>query len=311
MKVGIIGLGKMGFNLACNMLENNIEVIGYDIDSNVVSKINEHQVFKSSHFEFYETLTQFVQSLSSEDALFLLVPHGEETEKMLGELVNALPKQVIVIEAGNSHYKNSHYWYERYKEKGLFLLDCGTSGGLKGARHGLCSMIGGDKEAFDRIEPILKLISQESGYLYTGPAGSGHFLKMVHNGIEYGMMQAIAEGFELLDASEFEYSYKEVAALWNNGSVIRSWLMELMIDAFSEDDKLEKISGVMHASGEAKWTVETALDLNVPAPVNALSLMMRNRSLRNDTFSGKVVASLRQQFGGHAVVKSEEVKGVE
>ena len=172
-------------------------------------------------------------------------------------------------------------------------------------------MIGGDKEAFDRIEPILKLISQESGYLYTGPAGSGHFLKMVHNGIEYGMMQAIAEGFELLDASEFEYSYKEVATLWNRGSVIQSWLMELMIDAFSEDEKLEKISGVMHASGEAKWTVETALDLNVPTPVIALSLMMRNRSLQSDTFSGKVVASLRQQFGGHAVVKSEEYKGVE
>ena len=309
MKVGIIGLGKMGFNLACNMLEKNIEVIGYDIDFNVLTKINHLQLFKSSQFEFYETLNQFVKSLSSEDAIFLLVPHGEETEKMLGELLNILPKHVIVIEAGNSHYKNSHYWYERYKEKDLFLLDCGTSGGLKGARYGLCSMIGGDKEAFDRIEPILKLISQESGYLYTGPAGSGHFLKMVHNGIEYGMMQAIAEGFELLDASEFEYSYKEVATLWNNGSVIQSWLMELMIDAFSEDEKLEKISGVMHASGEAKWTVETALDLNVPTPVIALSLMMRNRSLRNDTFSGKVVASLRHQFGGHAVVKSEEFKG--
>lgn len=309
MKVGIIGLGKMGFNLACNMLEKNIEVIGYDIDFNVLTKINHLQLFKSSQFEFYETLNQFVKSLSSEDAIFLLVPHGEETEKMLGELLNILPKHVIVIEAGNSHYKNSHYWYERYKEKDLFLLDCGTSGGLKGARYGLCSMIGGDKEAFDRIEPILKLISQESGYLYTGPAGSGHFLKMVHNGIEYGMMQAIAEGFELLDASEFEYSYKEVATLWNNGSVIQSWLMELMIDAFSEDEKLEKISGVMHASGEAKWTVETALDLNVPTPVIALSLMMRNRSLRNDTFSGKVVASLRHQFGGHAVVKSEKFIG--
>jgi len=287
MKVGIIGLGKMGFNLACNMLEKNIEVIGYDIDFNVLTKINHLQLFKSSQFEFYETLNQFVKSLSSEDAIFLLVPHGEETEKMLGELLNILPKHVIVIEAGNSHYKNSHYWYERYKEKDLFLLDCGTSGGLKGARYGLCSMIGGDKEAFDRIEPILKLISQESGYLYTGPAGSGHFLKMVHNGIEYGMMQAIAEGFELLDASEFEYSYKEVATLWNNGSVIQSWLMELMIDAFSEDEKLEKISGVMHASGEAKWTVETALDLNVPTPVIALSLMMRNRSLRMIRFRVK------------------------
>lgn len=311
MKVGIIGLGRMGFNLACNMLEKNNEVIGYDIDLNVLNKINDNPLFQNCNFEFYDTLSQFVQSLSSEDALFLLVPHGEETDKMLIELLNLLPEDVIVIEAGNSHYKNSQYWYKRYKEKGLFLLDCGTSGGLKGARNGLCSMIGGDKEAFDRIEPILKQISQENGYLYAGPAGSGHFLKMVHNGIEYGMMQAIAEGFELLHESEFEYSYKEVATLWNSGSVIRSWLMELMIDAFSEDEKLEKLSGVMHASGEAKWTVETALELNVPTPIIALSLMMRNRSLRNDTFSGKVIASLRQQFGGHAVVKKEVAEGGE
>ncbi|KGR77928.1 phosphogluconate dehydrogenase (NAD(+)-dependent, decarboxylating) [Ureibacillus sinduriensis] len=311
MKIGIVGLGKMGFNLACNMLENNIKVIGYDIDIKVSNKIHETPLFNENQFEFYNDFNQFVQSLSPNDAIFLLVPHGGETEKMLGELVNVLPKDMIVIEAGNSHYKNSQYWHKKYKKKGLYLLDCGTSGGLDGARNGLCSMIGGDIEAFERIEPILRKISQENGYLYTGPAGSGHFLKMVHNGIEYGMMQAIAEGFELLHEGEFEYNYKEVATLWNNGSVIRSWLMELLIDAFDEDENLEKISGVMHASGEAKWTVETALDLNIPTPIIALSLMMRNRSTRNDTFSGKVVASLRQQFGGHAVVKTTQLEGGE
>ncbi|RTQ96131.1 phosphogluconate dehydrogenase (NAD(+)-dependent, decarboxylating) [Lysinibacillus telephonicus] len=308
MKIGIVGLGRMGFNLACNMLENNIDVVGYDIDHSIMDKIQCNSLFKKRNFMFFHSLVEFVESLSPTDALFLLVPHGEETEKMLEELLNNLPKNIIVIEAGNSHYKNSQYWYKRYKEKGIYFLDCGTSGGLKGARHGLCSMIGGDKEAFDRIEPILKKISSENGYLYTGPAGSGHFLKMIHNGIEYGMMQAIAEGFEILHESEFEYSYKEVATLWNSSSVIKSWLMELMINVFSEDQSLENISGEMHASGEAKWTIETALDLNVPAPVIALSLMMRNRSLRHDTFAGKVVASLRHQFGGHAVVKKANFK---
>ncbi len=311
MKIGIIGLGKMGFNLACNMLEKNINVIGYDIDSSIVKKIHHNSLFENSNFIFFNQLAPFVESLSSTDAIFLLVPHGEETEKMLNELLTILPESIILIEAGNSHYKNSQYWYKRYREKGIYFLDCGTSGGLKGARHGLCSMIGGDKEAFDRIEPILKRISSENGYLYTGSAGSGHFLKMIHNGIEYGMMQAIAEGFEILHESEYEYNYKEVATLWNSSSVIKSWLMELMIDVFNEDQQLENISGEMHASGEAKWTVETAFDLNVPAPVIALSLMMRNRSLRHDTFSGKVVASLRQQFGGHDVVKKTSIEGRE
>jgi 6-phosphogluconate dehydrogenase len=187
--------------------------------------------------------------------------------------------------------------------KGIYFFDCGTSGGMEGARNGACTMIGGDAEVFKTIEPIFKDITVENGYLYAGRAGSGHFLKMVHNGIEYGMMQAIAEGFEILEKSPFDYDYEKVAKVWNNGSVIRSWLMELTENAFSKDAKLNGLKGVMHSSGEGKWTVETALDLQTAAPVIAMSLMMRYRSLEEDTFSGKVVAALRNEFGGHAVEK--------
>lgn len=163
-------------------------------------------------------------------------------------------------------------------------------------------MIGGDEKIFQFVRPLFESISMENGYLYTGQIGSGHFLKMIHNGIEYGMMQAIAEGFEILEHSKYDYDLEAVAKVWNHGSVIRSWLMELMEKAFSEDPKLEKIKGIMHSSGEGKWTVETALDLQVPAPVITLSQIMRYRSLQDDTFSGKVVASLRNQFGGHEVI---------
>ena len=166
-------------------------------------------------------------------------------------------------------------------------------------------MIGGDLEAFGKIEQLFQDVSTDHGYLYAGPSGSGHFLKMVHNGIEYGMMQAIAEGFEVLEKSPFDYDYEDVARVWNHGSVSRSWLMELTKSAFSKDAKLDDIRGVMHASGEGMWTVETALEYDVPTPVIALSLMMRQRSLQDDTFSGKVVAALRNEFGGHAVEKKE------
>lgn len=166
-------------------------------------------------------------------------------------------------------------------------------------------MIGGNREVFSRIEPLFKDMAVENGYLYAGESGSGHFLKMVHNGIEYGMMQSIAEGFEVLEKSAFDYNYEDVARVWSNGSVIRSWLMELTQNAFSKDPKLEGIKGVMHSSGEGKWTVETALEVQASAPVIALSLFMRYRSLDQDTFHGKVVAALRNEFGGHAVEKSE------
>lgn len=223
---------------------------------------------------------------------------------MIDILIPFLSQGDIVIDGGNSHYKQSIVRGEKLSTHGIHFLDVGTSGGTAGTAQGGCFMIGGNKQAFAILEPLFQDIAVNQGYLFTGGSGSGHFLKMIHNGIEYGMMQAIAEGFELLEKSDFDYDYEEVARVWSNGSVIRSWLMELTQNAFSKDPKLEGISGVMRSSGEGKWTVETALEIQASAPVIAMSLFMRYRSLESDTFHGKIVAALRNEFGGHEIVQN-------
>ena len=292
MEIGLIGLGKMGYNLALNLSDHGHTVVGTDV-GNVTSDA----------FSIVPTLEDVVNKLSTPRVIWTMVPAGDVTEAVLAELYERLEPGDIVIDGGNSNYKLSVARAEQFAEKEIKFFDCGTSGDTDGARNGACTMVGGDAEAWPTIEPIFKDLSVENGYLYTGPAGSGHFLKMIHNGIEYGMMQAIAEGFDILEKSPFDYDYEKVARVWNHGSVVRSWLMELTENAFKKDAKLDEIRGVMHSSGEGKWTIETALDLQVAAPVIALSLMMRYRSLEDDTFSGKVVAALRNEFGGHAVVK--------
>lgn len=299
VEIGLIGLGKMGFNLGMNMLSKEHAVVAYDVNSENVEKIAGEGAKGAG------SIAELVSGLKKPRVVWVMVPAGDITEKVVQELSGLLDEGDIVIEGGNSHYKDTMRRHDELAEKGIFFFDCGTSGGMEGARNGVCTMVGGDAEAFKVIEPLFKDISVENGYLYTGKGGSGHFLKMVHNGIEYGMMQAIAEGFDILEKSPFEYDYQAVSKVWNNGSVIRSWLMELMENAFSKEAKLEGIKGVMHSSGEGKWTVETALDLQAAAPVIAMSLMMRYRSLETDTFAGKVVAALRNEFGGHAVEKAE------
>lgn len=298
MKLAMIGLGKMGYNLALNLLDHGHEVVAYDVNSEQVNKMASEGAIAAT------TLEEVVHRLDTPRIIWLMVPHGEITEQVIQTLEPLLGKGDIIIEGGNSNYKDSIRIGNRLAEKGIQFLDCGTSGGVDGARNGICTMIGGEQEAFKVIEPILKDVSVENGYLYSGRLGSGHFLKMIHNGIEYGMMQAIAEGFDILEKSEFDYDHEAVAKMWNHGSVIRSWLMELTENAFSKDPKLSGIKGVMNTSGEGKWTVETALDLQVPAPVITLSLLMRYRSLEEDTFTGKVVAALRNEFGGHSVTKN-------
>ncbi|WP_445486780.1 phosphogluconate dehydrogenase (NAD(+)-dependent, decarboxylating) [Niallia sp. 03133] len=295
MHIGLIGLGKMGYNLAMNLIDHKYSVTAFDLNVSAVEKIILEGADGSS------SIAELVSNLPSPKVVWVMVPSGEITENIIKELKEVLIAGDIVIEGGNSHYKDSIRRSKDLAEKGIYFLDVGTSGGTSGARNGACMMVGGDKEIFDQLESLFQDICVENGYNYAGKSGSGHFLKMVHNGIEYGMMQAIAEGFELLEKSEFEYDNESVAKVWNNGSVIRSWLMELTENAFSKDPKLEGIKGVMHSSGEGKWTVETALDLQVAMPVTALSLMMRHRSLEEDTFAGKVVASLRNEFGGHSV----------
>ncbi|MCU5444493.1 decarboxylating 6-phosphogluconate dehydrogenase [Bacillus cereus] len=296
MQVGLIGLGKMGLNLGKNLIDHKHEVAAFDLNASAVEEMKEYGATGAS------SLNELVQSLQSPRVLWVMVPHAV-VDSVINEVTPFLSKGDILIEAGNSHYKESIRRYEQLKKDGIHFMDAGTSGGMEGARNGACYMIGGDQEAWDIVEPIFCDTAVENGYLYAGKAGSGHFLKMVHNGIEYGMMAAIGEGFEILEKSEFDYDYEKVSRVWNNGSVIRSWLMELTENAFSKDAKLDEIKGVMHSSGEGKWTVETALDLQTATPVIAMSLLMRYRSLDNDTFTGKVVAALRNEFGGHAVEK--------
>ncbi|WP_077620271.1 phosphogluconate dehydrogenase (NAD(+)-dependent, decarboxylating) [Bacillus sinesaloumensis] len=296
MKVGLIGLGKMGLNLGQNLIDNNHEVVAFDVNPSAVDEIKKYGASGVSSYK------ELVECLDKPRIIWIMVPHAV-VDSVIDEIAPFLDKDDIVIEAGNSHYKESIERYNDLKKIGVRFMDAGTSGGMEGARNGACYMIGGDPEAWDQVEAIFKDTAVENGFLYAGKAGSGHFLKMVHNGIEYAMMAAIGEGFEVLEKSEFDYDYEKVARVWNNGSVIRSWLMELTENAFSKDAKLDEIQGIMHSSGEGKWTVETALDLQTATPVIAMSLLMRYRSLENDTFNGKVVAALRNEFGGHAVVK--------
>ncbi|WP_313756809.1 phosphogluconate dehydrogenase (NAD(+)-dependent, decarboxylating) [Tissierella sp.] len=297
MEVGIIGLGKMGYNLALNLKKNGHKVVAYDVSEENVKNIIEKEI------EGVFSIEDLVSKLNNRKIIWLMIPAGEIVDEVIKELLNYLSDRDIIIDAGNSNYKDSIRRYNYLKEKNIEFLDCGTSGGPSGALNGACLMIGGDENIYNYCEEMFEAISVKGGYLYVGKAGSGHFVKMVHNGIEYGMMQSIAEGFEVLHKSEYDIDYEKVAKLWNNGSVIRSWLMELVEIAFNKDKNLESIKGIMQSSGEGKWTVETALDLQVATPVIAMSLFMRYRSLEEDTFAGKIVAALRNEFGGHEVKK--------
>ncbi|WP_066253096.1 phosphogluconate dehydrogenase (NAD(+)-dependent, decarboxylating) [Neobacillus drentensis] len=297
MKVGLIGLGKMGLNLGQNLLDHHHEVVAFDVNPSAVENMKQ---YGASGVASYKEL---IQSLEKPRIVWIMVPHAV-VDSVIGEISPYLEKGDIVVEAGNSHYKESIQRYNELKEIGVRFMDAGTSGGMEGARNGACYMIGGDPEAWEVVQPLFKDTAVENGFLYAGKAGSGHFLKMVHNGIEYAMMAAIGEGFEVLEKSDFDFDYDQVARVWNNGSVIRSWLMELTENAFSKYPNLDEIKGIMHSSGEGKWTVEAALDLKTATPVIAMSLLMRYRSLEDDTFTGKVVAALRNEFGGHTVEKN-------
>ncbi|MCU0096628.1 decarboxylating 6-phosphogluconate dehydrogenase [Bacillus sp. OR9] len=297
MKLGLIGLGKMGFPLAEHLYEDKHEVVVYDVNKELVEKAGKLGI-TARH-----TLKEMIAELEAPRTIWVMVPAGEVVESVLKDVYPLLEEGDIVIEGGNSFYKDTLRRAEEAKSFGLHYVDIGTSGGVEGARYGACLMVGGEKEIYDQLEPLFKDLAVENGYSYVERVGSGHFLKMVHNGIEYGMMQAIAEGFEVLDKSDFDFNYEDVAKVWANGSVIRGWLMDLTEKAFAEDPKLDGIKGVMNSSGEGKWTVETALELQAAAPVIAMSLFMRYRSQEDDTFHGKVVSALRNQFGGHEVVK--------
>lgn len=297
MKIGLIGLGKMGYNLALNLKKSGHDVIGYDVNPAALENINNKGVAIAG------SLSELISKLGKERIIWMMIPAGILVDGVLEDLKSLLTKGDIIIEGGNSNYKDSIRRSSEWEELSVEYLDCGTSGGMEGALNGVCAMIGGSKSAFEKIEPIIKDISLPGGYLYCGGAGAGHYVKMIHNGIEYGMMQAIAEGFEMLQKSDMNLDLPAIAGLWNHGSVVRSWLMELTERALNKEPDLASIKGIMHSSGEGKWTLETAMEKQIATPVIALALIMRYRSLEDDSFAGKIVAALRDEFGGHTPVK--------
>lgn len=297
MQIGLVGLGKMGFNLALNFKSKGFDVVAFDVNKSATERISKQGITTAP------ALSDMALALNGRKIIWLMVPAGHVVDVVLNNLKNYLNADDIIIDGGNSHFKDTVARARDLEKMGVHLLDCGTSGGVNGALHGVCTMIGGKREIFQVCESLFKAISVPEGYLYCGKTGSGHFTKMIHNGIEYGMMQAIAEGFDVLHRYDSELDVAAVAKVWNHGSVVRSWLMELTQSALEKDKNLESIKGIMHSSGEGKWTVETALEMGVPTPVITMSLLMRYRSQTEDTFAGKIVASLRNEFGGHEVEK--------
>ncbi len=295
IKIGILGLGRMGYNLALNLMDKGHEVVAYNRSRGKVEDIEKEGATGAYSLE------EFSEKLGENKVVWLMVPAGDALEEVMKNILPYMREGDLLVDGGNSYYKDSIEHGQFLNEKGILFLDVGTSGGIEGARNGACYMVGGDKKAYDKIEDIFRDTSVENGYGYFGKAGAGHFVKMIHNGIEYGMMQAMGEGFEVVEKSEFNdgIDKRKLSQVWNNGSVIRSWLVELIERAYSNDIELEKYTGAVGLSGEGEWTVKTAKELNVPVPVIEESVNARFRSMKEPRYQGKVVQALRYEFGGH------------
>ncbi len=298
MELGMIGLGRMGANMTERLVLGGHKVITYDRSAEAIQRVVDKGALGAA------SLTDFVKKLSLPRAIWLMVPSGDPVDQTIEQLLPSLSKGDILIDGGNSNYKDSIRRAEKMKTHGMHFIDAGTSGGIWGLQNGYCMMVGGEKEIVSRLEPIFLTLAPKDGYLHVGPNGAGHFVKMIHNGIEYGMMQAYGEGFELLKASQFDLDLAKISHLWNQGSVVRSWLLELCESAFQKDPKLDAIKGYVEDSGEGRWTVIEAIERGVSATVLAHSLFARYASRQQDAFSNKVIAALRNEFGGHAVKKS-------
>ena len=300
MELGMIGLGRMGGNMALRLLQKGHRVVVYDpIPKAVQNLVKQGAVGASS-------ISGLAQQLVEPRTVWVMVPAGEPTENVINTLSQALSSGDTIIEGGNSNYKDSIRRAVSVQKRGLLFLDVGTSGGIWGLKEGYCLMVGGDHEAFLRLEPIFQSLAptKDKGYGYVGPSGAGHFVKMVHNGTEYALMQSYAEGFELIEAKkEFNIDLAQVAEIWRYGSVVRSWLLDMTALALKENPKLEDIQAYVEDSGEGRWTVQESVDLGVPLPVIALSLQARFRSRQEQPFGARLLAALRNKFGGHAVRK--------
>ncbi len=296
MQLAMIGLGRMGGNMVRRLVQGGHEVIVYDRSADAVKAQVANGVKEA------RDLADVAGQLAPRRVLWVMVPAGAPVEDAIGELVPHLARGDIVIDGGNSNFRDSMRRAKTLEAQGIEFVDVGTSGGIHGLANGYCLMIGASPAAFQHCEPIFRTLAPPDGYAHVGPPGAGHYVKMVHNGIEYGLLQAYAEGYEILHASEdFTLQLGQIAKLWNHGSVVRSWLNELAERALSRDGQLAAIRGYVEDSGEGRWTVEEAMRLDVPAPVITLSLLARLRSRQEESFGAKVIAALRKEFGGHAV----------
>lgn len=302
MRIGMIGLGRMGMNMVRRLMQHDIEVVAYNRSAEKVDQIKQEGAIAAY------TLQEIKDQLEPPRTVWSMLPAGPATDAVIEQLRELLDAGDTVIEGGNSHYKDDIVNAEKLAEKGIAYLDAGVSGGIWGLKVGYCTMVGGPKDEFKRLEPVFKALAPENGYMYCGPAGAGHFVKMVHNGIEYGLMQAYAEGFALIEDSPYgdNIDFGDLSDLWNQGSVIRSWLLELAADAFKKSERLDDLEGYVDDSGEGRWTVLQSVETATPTPVLTMALMERFASRRPNDFRNRVLAALRREFGGHAVKKVED-----
>lgn len=299
MKIGMIGLGKMGGNMTERLMRDGHEVVVYNLTQGPIDEAAKKGAIPA------KSLADLVKKLPKPKVVWIMVPSGKPVDQNIRDLKKLLKKGDVIIDGGNSEWQDSQKRGKGLKPKGIEFIDCGVSGGVWGLKEGYCLMYGGDEKTCKYVEPIFKTLAPKNGYLYCGPVGSGHYVKMVHNGIEYGMLQSYAEGFAVLESSEFDIDLRAVSKVWQYGSVIRSWLLELAERVFKEDPTLEDLDPYVWDSGEGRWTVEAAIHQNVPAPIITASLIARIASRDSDSFSMKTIAALRNQFGGHAVKKKD------
>jgi 6-phosphogluconate dehydrogenase len=304
MQLGFVGLGRMGGNMVHRLARGGHEVVAFNRSPRPVQEAVSHGASGAS------SLQDLVGKLSTPRHIWLMLPAGGVTDEYLNQLMDLCQPGDLFVDGANSRWKDTMARAERAKARGFEFVDCGTSGGIWGLEVGYSIMAGGSPEAFARVEPVIKTLAPEDGYGLMGPNGAGHFVKMVHNGIEYGMMQAYAEGFQILEKSQYGLDLGQVAKVWQHGSVVRSWLLDLAVDAFDKDLKLEHLEGWVDDSGEGRWTIEAAIDEDVPAPVITMSLYSRFYSRDRNSFSWRVLAALRNEFGGHAVRVDGQETGV-
>jgi 6-phosphogluconate dehydrogenase len=306
MQVAIAGLGRMGAGMARRAARGGHEVVVWNRTESVSSEVAAEPE-NEGRMAVAEPIERLRDLLAPPRHVIISVPSGDATDQMIEQLAAVLEPGDVIVDAGNSRFHDSRRHAEELAARGIEWLDMGVSGGVWGLQVGFCAMLGGKREVFERFEPVVKTLAPEDGYLYCGEAGAGHYTKMVHNGIEYGIMQAYGEGFDILHASDYDLDLTAIARMWNHGSVIRSWLLELAADAFAkEGNDLENIRGWVADSGEGRWTVTEAIDHDVPAPVITLALIQRFRSRREpDSYTDRVLAALRNEFGGHAIKEHE------